>query len=136
MQSFKLVSAQILADSSYHELTSFSSIDMSSSWWEQVTSRASGNVRREGYDEVWAERSLPQGLIAAVRSFLSDFVFSRPAVLTRERATSAHGNDSRTTLSEQRNHSLDASNWTLGKFHSFTRPRASDDDVQSEEHVA
>ncbi|GAA5971935.1 hypothetical protein JCM11641_001576 [Rhodosporidiobolus odoratus] len=39
---------------------------MSSSWWEQVTFRASREVRGEGLSEVWAQRFLPQGLIAAL----------------------------------------------------------------------
>jgi hypothetical protein len=41
-----------------------------------VTSRASQDVRGEGLSEVWAERTLPQGLIAAVR-FFPLFPFSR-----------------------------------------------------------
>ncbi|GAA5821960.1 hypothetical protein JCM11251_004797 [Rhodosporidiobolus azoricus] len=48
---------------------------MSSSWWEQVTSRASQDVRGEGLNEVWAERSLPQGLIAALMGTIQERLY-------------------------------------------------------------
>lgn len=49
--------------------------DMSSSWWEQVTSHMSQGVRREGANEVWAERSLPQGLIAALMGTIQERLY-------------------------------------------------------------
>ncbi|BGP31115.1 zinc finger transcriptional activator [Rhodotorula toruloides] len=48
---------------------------MSSSWWEQVTSHASQGVRREGLSELWAERSLPQGLIAALMGTIQERLY-------------------------------------------------------------
>lgn len=39
---------------------------MSTAWWEKVTQRASVDVQRRGLNELWAERTLPQGLLAAV----------------------------------------------------------------------
>jgi len=48
---------------------------MSSSWWEQVTSHMSHGVRREGANEVWAERSLPQGLIAALMGTIQERLY-------------------------------------------------------------
>lgn len=39
---------------------------MSTAWWEKVTQRASVDVQRQGLNELWAERTLPQGLLAAV----------------------------------------------------------------------
>ncbi|GAA5889851.1 hypothetical protein JCM8208_001147 [Rhodotorula glutinis] len=48
---------------------------MSSSWWEQVTSHMSQGVRREGANEVWAERSLPQGLIAALMGTIQERLY-------------------------------------------------------------
>ncbi|GAA5974589.1 hypothetical protein JCM5350_001207 [Sporobolomyces pararoseus] len=62
---------------------------MSSSWWEQVTSRASGNVRREGYDEVWAERSLPQGLIAALMGTIQERLYPNKEI-TRSMLRTGH----------------------------------------------
>ncbi|GAA5916970.1 hypothetical protein JCM6882_005074 [Rhodosporidiobolus microsporus] len=48
---------------------------MSSSWWEQVTSRASQDIRGEGLNEVWAARSLPQGLIAALMGTIQERLY-------------------------------------------------------------
>ncbi|GAA5937232.1 uncharacterized protein JCM15063_002846 [Sporobolomyces koalae] len=62
---------------------------MSSSWWEQVTSRASGSVRREGYDEVWAERSLPQGLIAALMGTIQERLYPNKEI-TRSMLRTGH----------------------------------------------
>ncbi|GAA5930045.1 hypothetical protein JCM10213_002852 [Rhodosporidiobolus nylandii] len=48
---------------------------MSSSWWEQVTNRASQEVRGEGLSEVWAQRFLPQGLIAALMGTIQERLY-------------------------------------------------------------
>ncbi|GAA5920323.1 hypothetical protein JCM1841_004532 [Sporobolomyces salmonicolor] len=62
---------------------------MSSSWWEQVTSRASGNVRKEGHSEVWAERSLPQGLIAALLGTIQERLYPNKEI-TRSMLRTGH----------------------------------------------
>jgi hypothetical protein len=49
--------------------------DMSSAWWEKVTQRASIDVQRRGLNELWAERTLPQGLVAAVSRLVSSYFF-------------------------------------------------------------
>lgn len=67
--SFKHVSRLLRSTDCIVLLTNATAVpDMSSSWWEQVTNHASHGVRREGGSELWAERTLPQGLIAAVSS--------------------------------------------------------------------
>ncbi|ORY91668.1 hypothetical protein BCR35DRAFT_73363 [Leucosporidium creatinivorum] len=48
---------------------------MSSAWWEQVTGRASLDVQRRGLKELWAERTLPQGLMAALLGTIQDRLY-------------------------------------------------------------
>ncbi|GAA5854495.1 hypothetical protein JCM8547_004863 [Rhodosporidiobolus lusitaniae] len=62
---------------------------MSSSWWEQVTSRASHEVRGEGLSEVWAERSLPQGLIAALMGTIQERLYPNKEI-TRSMIKTGH----------------------------------------------
>ncbi|BGP47112.1 zinc finger transcriptional activator [Rhodotorula kratochvilovae] len=62
---------------------------MSSSWWEQVTSHMSQGVRREGANEVWAERSLPQGLIAALMGTIQERLYPNKEI-TRSMLRTGH----------------------------------------------
>lgn len=62
---------------------------MSSSWWEQVTSHLSHGVRREGAHEVWAERTLPQGLIAALMGTIQERLYPNKEI-TRSMLRTGH----------------------------------------------
>ncbi|GAA6005075.1 hypothetical protein JCM10207_008503 [Rhodosporidiobolus poonsookiae] len=62
---------------------------MSSSWWEQVTSRASHDVMREGLQEVWAAKTLPQGLIAALMGTIQERLYPNKEI-TRSMLRSGH----------------------------------------------
>ncbi|GAA5861184.1 hypothetical protein JCM3774_002220 [Rhodotorula dairenensis] len=62
---------------------------MSSSWWEQVTNHASHGVRREGGSELWAERTLPQGLIAALMGTIQERLYPNKEI-TRSMLRTGH----------------------------------------------
>ncbi|KAK4056570.1 zinc finger transcriptional activator [Microbotryomycetes sp. JL221] len=48
---------------------------MSSAWWERVTQRASIDVQKQGLKELWAERTLPQGLLAALMGTIQERLY-------------------------------------------------------------
>ncbi|KAK4055715.1 zinc finger transcriptional activator [Microbotryomycetes sp. JL201] len=48
---------------------------MSSAWWEKVTQRASNDVLKQGLKELWAERTLPQGLLAALMGTIQERLY-------------------------------------------------------------
>ncbi|KAM0788743.1 hypothetical protein ACM66B_002835 [Microbotryomycetes sp. NB124-2] len=48
---------------------------MTSAWWERVTQRASNDVLKQGLKELWAERTLPQGLLAALMGTVQERLY-------------------------------------------------------------
>ncbi|SGY79893.1 BQ5605_C008g05246 [Microbotryum silenes-dioicae] len=62
---------------------------MSSAWWEKVTQRASLDVQKRGLNELWAERTLPQGLLAALMGTIQERLYPNKEI-TRSLLRTGH----------------------------------------------
>lgn len=62
---------------------------MSSAWWEKVTWRFTREMKRQGLTDLWAERTLPQGLLAALMGVIQERLYPNKEI-TRAMVRTGH----------------------------------------------